>query len=71
MSVMTTVVETAMRLQRDFPDIMAGFDLVSGHSSDVLSTLTRYVGEYLPKDDSDSVSLCPEVLHVCDFYLCS
>lgn len=34
---MTSVVEEAMRLKRDFPDIMAGFDLVRGRSSDVMS----------------------------------
>lgn len=28
---MTEVVEEAMKLQRDFPDIMAGFDLVRGN----------------------------------------
>ena len=33
MSVMTEVVEEAMKLQRDFSDIMAGFDLVRGNSS--------------------------------------
>lgn len=33
MSVMTEVVEEAMKLQRDFPDIMAGFDLVGREDS--------------------------------------
>lgn len=30
---MTEVVEKAMKLQRDFPDIMAGFDLVRNSDS--------------------------------------
>lgn len=38
-SVMTGVVEEAMKLQRDFPDIMAGFDLVRGNSSYLLSNV--------------------------------
>lgn len=39
-SVITKVVEKAMELQRDFPDIMAGFDLV--RSSDCYYLLTGY-----------------------------
>lgn len=39
LTVMTSVVEEAMKLQRDFPDIMAGFDAVRGTMERALELL--------------------------------
>lgn len=38
---MTEVVEEAMMLHRDFPDIMAGFDLVRSNRSDCMNSFKQ------------------------------